>query len=67
MKVPCSGCDDRHAGCHAECERYSAWSSERREAKQRDYESRVAERYAIERDKKIKGERLRSRARGRKQ
>jgi hypothetical protein len=42
-------------------------NGERREAKQRDYESRVAERYAIERDKKIKGFRLRSRARGRKQ
>lgn len=67
MKVPCCACDDRHTGCHAECERYLTWASDRLEAKQRDYDSRIAERYALERDKKIKGARLKSRARGRKQ
>ena len=24
-KNPCYKCPDRHAGCHAECEKYAAW------------------------------------------
>lgn len=67
MRVPCANCADRHAGCHAECERYLTWSKERREARERDYNSRICERYAIERDKKIKSSKLKARARGRRQ
>ena len=66
MRAPCDRCEDRHAMCHAECERYLTWSEERREARKRDYDSRIAERYALERDKKIKGSKLKDRARGRK-
>jgi len=25
---PCRGCEDRHFGCHAECERYKSWKTE---------------------------------------
>lgn len=25
---PCKGCEDRHAGCHAECERYQSAKAE---------------------------------------
>lgn len=66
MRVPCANCEDRHACCHAECERYLTWSKERREARERDYDKRIYERYAIERDKKIKNKRLQDQARGRK-
>jgi hypothetical protein len=64
MKVPCRGCDDRHTGCHAECEKYLSWSNERREARERDYASRIADIYAVERDKKIKSYKLKNRSRG---
>ena len=64
--IPCKNCADRHAGCHAECERYLTWSKERREARERDYDKRIYERYAIERDKKFKNQILKEKARGRK-
>lgn len=35
---PCKGCTERHAGCHAHCERYQAWSAhneQRREAERK--------------------------------
>ncbi len=66
MRAPCANCKDRHAGCHAECERYLTWSEERAEARERDYNSRICDRYALERDKDIKCARLRAKARGRK-
>ncbi len=28
MKCPCYKCEERHQGCHAECERYLAWWGE---------------------------------------
>ena len=64
--IPCKNCTDRHAGCHAECDKYQAWSKERREAKERDYDTRVCERYIVERDKRNKNKMLREKARGRK-
>lgn len=24
---PCKDCEDRHAGCHAGCEKYTAWKA----------------------------------------
>lgn len=66
MRVPCANCKDRHAECHAECDRYLKWSAERNEARERDYDKRIVDRYAIERDKKIKNKRLQDKARGRK-
>ena len=26
MKAPCKDCQDRHVGCHADCERYQAYA-----------------------------------------
>lgn len=26
--TPCKDCAERHAGCHAECEKYAAWKKE---------------------------------------
>lgn len=26
---PCQGCEDRHVGCHAECERHQEWVAEK--------------------------------------
>ena len=31
MKPPCYGCQDRKAGCHAECGRYLEWHEKQRE------------------------------------
>ena len=28
MNNPCKDCTDRHQRCHAECEKYAAWSAE---------------------------------------
>jgi hypothetical protein len=28
IKMPCKGCEFRHIGCHAECERYKAASEQ---------------------------------------
>lgn len=28
MRVPCYGCTERRAGCHARCERYAEFSEE---------------------------------------
>ena len=66
MPGPCRNCEERRVGCHAECERYLTWAKARREARERDYDKRIYERYAIERDKKIKNKRLQDQARVRK-
>lgn len=29
--APCKGCEQRHPGCHSECERYAEYSNERAE------------------------------------
>lgn len=31
MDNPCYGCQERHAGCHAECEDYQSWAAVRAE------------------------------------
>lgn len=30
-KTPCKGCEERHPGCHADCEGYLAWKAEYQE------------------------------------
>lgn len=30
-KAPCKGCEERHSGCHAECESYIDWKKEHEE------------------------------------
>lgn len=34
-KAPCKGCEERHPGCHAECESYKAWAEARQELNRR--------------------------------
>ena len=29
MTAPCKDCNDRHTGCHAECEKYKRFAEER--------------------------------------
>ena len=33
---PCKGCELRHTGCHASCDRYAEWSKEQKERKDQD-------------------------------
>lgn len=33
MIPPCKGCELRHTGCHASCDRYAEWSKEQKERK----------------------------------
>lgn len=35
--MTCKNCDQRHIGCHAECEIYQAWRTERNERKAQAY------------------------------
>lgn len=28
LASPCKGCEERHSGCHSECEKFLAWKSE---------------------------------------
>lgn len=32
---PCQHCEDRHVGCHSECEQYKAWKDEVEEKRQK--------------------------------
>ena len=32
-KAPCKNCEDRHVGCHAECEKYKQFKKDAEEAK----------------------------------
>lgn len=49
---PCYGCSERHAGCHAECDRYKHWQVEHAAEKDARYRQAqpdaIANRYAIE-------------------
>ncbi len=66
MGGPCRGCEDRAETCHATCERYLTWAAKQREAREKDYDARIASRYEHERGMRIKEWKIKSRARGRK-
>ncbi len=66
MQGPCRDCTDRGGACHATCAKYRQWATMRRAAKEKDHDARVAERYANERSMRIKGWKIKRRARGRK-
>lgn len=40
---PCYGCEDRHVGCHAECEKYQAWAERQERLREEDQERRNGE------------------------
>ena len=50
--APCKDCSDRHAGCHAECDRYKQWQIEHAAEKDARYRQAqpeaIATRYAID-------------------
>lgn len=60
MKPPCGKvCPDRFAGCHASCERWAAWETERNA----EYKKRLAENItkAYQHEQKLKYERAEAR------
>ena len=52
MASGCKGCEERHLGCHAECENYKAWKEERDQQKDELYKQKSSEKvisnYTIE-------------------
>lgn len=50
--APCKDCPDRHAGCHAVCDRYKQWQIEHAAEKDARYRQAqpeaIATRYAID-------------------
>lgn len=40
---PCGGCQERHPGCHAECEKYKAFAEERHKARDETYRQKKIE------------------------
>lgn len=63
--APCRKCDERTAGCHANCEKYLTWAKTRNEAKEKDYEKRLPERYVHDLQIRLTRFKLRRKARGR--
>lgn len=63
--APCGRCDERRVGCHAECERYLSWSAERRAAKEKDRDNRIAERYLHDLRIRLTKYKIKNRVRGR--
>lgn len=64
MKAPCHKCEERHIGCHSECERYQRWSDARKEANERRYkEASLCDRSNAQ--KAIEGKRQRAERVGR--
>lgn len=62
IKAPCYNCTDRHAGCHAECEKYLAWSEERKQATyDRWSRESQATAYAVNKARKVREEGIRKR------
>lgn len=66
MRQPCRDCEDRNETCHANCERYLTWATERRAALEKDYDARVAERYQKDLRIRLSRWRIKDKARGRK-
>ena len=66
MGGPCRDCADRGFACHCTCAKYRQWSKIHQEALEKDYDARIASRYEHERGMRIKGWKIKSRARGRK-
>lgn len=66
MPGPCRNCEERTETCHATCERYLTWSTERRAALEKDYEQRLPERYLKDLRIRLSRWRIKNKARGRK-
>lgn len=66
MPGPCRECEDRNETCHATCEKYLTWAKTRNEAKEKDYEKRLPERYLKDIRIRLSRWRIKNKARGRK-
>lgn len=44
VKVPpCKGCEERHEGCHAECDRFIKWKADRNAMNEERYKQKEKE------------------------
>lgn len=66
MPGPCRNCEERTETCHATCERYLTWATERRAALEKDHDNRIAERYQKDLRIRLSRWRIKKRVRGRK-
>jgi hypothetical protein len=57
VKTPCYNCEDRHACCWDNCERYQEWKAKKEEAKKSDIGDRIAESYLAKKNQKLKNRR----------
>lgn len=53
MTAPCKDCQDRHEGCHGECERYKAYAAEREAINAKKREAASADGYLFAKIKKL--------------
>ena len=65
MDTPCRDCEDREGTCNATCEKYLTWAAERRAAKEKDYDNRIAERYLHDLRIRLTRHKIKNRVRGR--
>lgn len=56
----CMHCSERHAGCHSQCEKYTAWKREHQERKARELEVEIAENDRIDYCRKNRDRMLRN-------
>ena len=54
MKQPCYNCPDRHIGCHAQCERYKAYTAEYQKQKRQQEGDREFRDYTRERCERMR-------------
>lgn len=60
-KPPCKDCPDRSVRCHAECERYKAFTAEREEIRAEKGRNRAFRRYKIDNYNRLMIERFKRR------
>lgn len=61
MKCPCYKCEDRHEGCHGECERYIEWSGQKQKEKaERDAATRTDKEIVVFRSEQIRKQKRKS-------
>jgi len=52
MEIPCYNCNERHVGCHGECDRYASYSAMRREENKRTFIEKDATMASMDRVRK---------------
>ena len=54
MKPPCHKCEERHIGCHSECEKHIQWVKERKEIQESIRKENETINYLVESGKRLK-------------